>query len=99
MGKTYIVIAHSGKHSDSTQKVIYAGGDFIIATAQTVTAEYHTLNLETWLSGKLVQEHERTANNGWFETYNKVEELERSIQLKREELEKEEHLLKALKVE
>jgi hypothetical protein len=99
MNKTFVVIATSGEKFDKEQDVIYAGLDENKAKEYNVDTHNHTLSLEVWIEGIIIQKFTKNDINKWNLEYDRMKTLEQEINkvdLEKLKKEKELNILKSI---
>jgi hypothetical protein len=95
----YIVLAESGSHDEVETTVIHVSDNLETALSHNTTTRNHTLTLQKWVNNTLVEEAIKCdeTSNLWSKKFDIIEDAEKAIQAKKEELAKEETSLMELK--
>lgn len=92
----YVTIAHYGKYDESGERVVYVGNDKNKAFDQREDGWYHSFTVEFWHNEVKIKEWYKNESE-WELIFDKINELERSLQRKHEEIDKEQQMLYTLR--
>lgn len=95
--KTYVVTGVFDHQPNEYSETLYAGQDKENAMSFTVDENMHTLKLEIWAEGILLQSYTKKDIYNWVLDFDKMERLYTALQKKQEELKTQEDEINKIK--
>lgn len=96
--KSYFVVGIYDLKPDEYRETLYVGNDGDKAKSFCVDENMHTLEMEVWAEGCLLQRYKKTDIHQWVLEFDKMAYLQKKFNDAKEELDKQEEEINKLKL-
>lgn len=96
--KSYAVVGIYDLKPDEYRETLYVGNDGNKAKSFTVDESMHTLEMQVWAEGYILQRYTKTDIHKWVLQFDKLAHLQKKFNDAKEDLQKQEEEINKLKL-